>query len=413
MFPVIDLGPFAIQASGLSLLLSLLIGFWLTGLFAKNLGTAGDVIENSVFYGLLAGIAAARVGFFLKNPVVFADAPLSLLSLSPTMFEPGFGLLVGGLTALIFAQKKQTPLWPTLDTLTPLMVFLYAGIQISDLAAGDHYGLPTTLPWGIQLWNEVRHPVQLYALLLLTILVVWMLIQTRGLKFTGFLRSGILFNIILAGLSSITLLTRAFVASKDLISRLDISQLFALLVLVTALIIIYVLLFKSQQRIEVMISLGSNLDPVHHLAAALNEIKKQFRIRLASSLYQTEGVRDAKQGMQFLNQVIEIETNLPYTELIAQLKQIEKELGRDPQNRKSIPIDLDIITYNKDVFTCNGHQIPDPDLQRYRYIAQPLAEISPTFRHPANGRSIKKILSSIGDKSQITKITEVENGLEE
>lgn len=412
MFPIIDLGPFAIQASGLSLLISLVIGFWLTSKFAINLGTAGDVIENGIFYALLSGIAAARIGFFLQNPSLFTEAPLSLISIMPTMLEPGFGVLVGGLTAFIYAQKQQLPLWPTLDTLTPLMIFLYAGIHIADLAVGDHFGLPTTLPWGIRLWNEVRHPVQLYAILLVIILLTWLIVHTRGLKFTGFLRSGILFHVILASLGGITLLTRAFVAQKNLIGRIDIPQIIALIIMVIALAAIHTLNFKRRQRIEVMISLGSNQDPAQNLAAAINEIKKQFRVRLASSQYRTESVKDGYPHAPFINQVIEIETALSFPELVAQLKQIERGLGRDSKDRTSIPIDLDIITYNRDVFTDKRHQIPDPDLQNYRYIAEPLAEIAPNFRHPANGQSIQKILTSIEDKSQVIKCAEVENGPE-
>ena len=46
MFPIIDIGPIAIQADGLVLLVSIFIGLWLTGKFAVKIGTAGEVIEN-------------------------------------------------------------------------------------------------------------------------------------------------------------------------------------------------------------------------------------------------------------------------------------------------------------------------------------------------------------------------------
>jgi len=412
MFPIINIGPFAIQASGIILLLSLLIGLWLTSKFAERLDTAGDVIESSVFYGLLAGIAAARIGFLLKNPSIFAEAPLSLFSLTPTMLDPSFGLLVGGLTAFIYAQKQNLPLLPTLDTLTPLVIFVFAGLHFADLANGDRYGLPTNLPWGIRLWNEVRHPVQIYVLLLVFILFLWLIVHTKGFKSTGFMRSGVLFNVLLTGLSMISLFTRAFVAQKNRIGRFDVPQVFALSIIILGLITIYSLKYKSRKRVSVMLSLGSNQDPLTNLSAAMTNIEGLFRVRQVSSQYQTEGVKDVNKNAAFINQVIEIETDLPYPELISQLKQIERGMGRVQENREYIPIDLDIITYNKDVFTTDSHKIPDPDLQRYRYIALPLAEIAPDFRHPANGRTIDKILTSMEDTSQVMKLAEVENGPE-
>ena len=47
MFPIINLGPFAIQAAGLFLLVSVWLGLWLTKKFAASLGTNGEVIENA------------------------------------------------------------------------------------------------------------------------------------------------------------------------------------------------------------------------------------------------------------------------------------------------------------------------------------------------------------------------------
>ncbi len=46
MFPVINLGPVALQASGLLIILSVWLGLWLSGKFAARLGTNGDVIET-------------------------------------------------------------------------------------------------------------------------------------------------------------------------------------------------------------------------------------------------------------------------------------------------------------------------------------------------------------------------------
>ena len=411
MFPIIDIGPLAIQAAGLILLLSLWVGIWLTGKFSVNLGTNGDVIESGVLYGLLAGIFGARIGFLLQNPSIFLANPLSLVSLTPAMLDGSFGILIAALTLLIIFQRKRLPLWPTLDTFSPLMLLVFTGVHLANYANGNYYGVSTTLPWGIQLWNAVRHPVQLYTLLLTLLLFIWLLTRTRFLKQIGFMHNGVLFSTNIAGLSLITLITRAFVAEKLTFHGVDLIQVGALATLIFSLYLIYLKSFTIRKHISVFISLGSNRNPKENLNRAAEMIAEQFTVRSGSSLYQTIDVREDSEGSHYLNQVMEIEVEMPYSDLSAWCKDLESQFGRQSGDKDNVPLDLDIIVYNGDVFSAGGKQIPDPNLTRYSYIAVPLAEIAPEFRHPATGRSIEDILTALEESGQpIEKLTEVENG---
>jgi phosphatidylglycerol:prolipoprotein diacylglycerol transferase len=49
------------------------------------------------------------------------------------------------------------------------------GLALAHLAAGTAFGKPTTLPWGIDLWNAKRHPTQIYELIvsLLIFGILW------------------------------------------------------------------------------------------------------------------------------------------------------------------------------------------------------------------------------------------------
>jgi phosphatidylglycerol---prolipoprotein diacylglyceryl transferase len=412
MFPIINIGPLAVQAAGLLLLVSFFLGSWLSGKFAKALTTNADAIENSILFGLIAGILGARIGFMLIYPQVLISNPLNLVSLTPSMLDASFGVLVGILTALIIAQKKHLPLWPTLDTLAPFFILIFTGIHLANYANGEAYGLPTQLPWGIQLWNAVRHPVQLYALILAAVLFAWLSAHTRLFTSTGFMRSGVLFNLVLAGLGFITLFTRAFIAEKVLLGNIDFYQLIALLVLLGSFLLIYNRAYPARKKVGVIISMGSNLDPQGHLSKAFEILSTEFRIRRKSSRYLTEDIKRDPQTQDFLNQVIEIETDLSYPNLSKMLKSMEQALGREPGNKQRVPLDLDILTYAGEVFTYQGRQIPAPDMLKYQYVAQPLAEMSPGFCHPANGLSIQEILEKIQDDSLVRKMNEVENEIE-
>jgi phosphatidylglycerol:prolipoprotein diacylglycerol transferase len=413
MFPVIDFGPLAIQAAGLLLILSIWLGLWLSGKFAARLGTNGDVIENGIMIAFLVGIVAARLGFALTNPTILKEDPLSLLSLTPSMLDANFGLLAGLLVLLITFQKKHLPLWPTLDTLSPLFILAFAGIQLANLANGNAYGLPTDLPWSVSLWNADRHPVQIYALILTVALLVWWFIQTRGLKQSGTTHSGVLFSITVAALAFITLFTQAFVADKQLLFGFDQVQWAALILLAGSLFVIYQLALTQAKPVKALISMGANVDPLDNLYEGSQDIASQFKILKRSSVYKTEDTREDHQGQYYHNRVLQIETTLPFTEFRASLKAIEKAHGREPGNRDVIPLDLDIITFNNQVFRTSEVQIPDPGILTHGYINLPLAEIIPDFRHPATGLLIENILSELSPEEQnVQKIEEVQDGTE-
>jgi phosphatidylglycerol:prolipoprotein diacylglycerol transferase len=411
MFPIINIGPLAIQAYGFILISSFFIGLWVTGFFAKNIGTNGEVIENSLLFGLLSGILAARLGFLLQNPSIFSDNPLALLSLTPSMLNTSFGSFVGLTTAIIYAQKKHLPIWPTLDTLSPLVVLLFAGIHLANFANGELFGLPTTLPWGIELWNEIRHPVQAYAFVLSIITLVVLTIYTKLFRKTGFVRSGILFNLTSFTIGLILIFTRAFIAQKTLLGNMDLWQILGLIVVILSATIIYRKQYHPRKHIPVFLSLGLNQNPIENLSGGIEKLQTEFKLRQRSSIYLTKDIRSGKTSPKFYNQVAEIVVDIPYSELRSRLKALEKAFGRQTGNKNEVPLDLDILTYNGDVFHYDSKQVPDPNLIKYSYIAVPLSEIAPDFRHPASGKSIEEILENLDDKEKIQKVNEVEDGL--
>lgn len=411
MIPIIEIGPLAIQAAGFFILISFAVGTWLTGKFSESIGSNSESIENGILIILGTFLISARLGFFLQNPQFFTNNAIDLISISPKTLNINFGILVSAITTIALAQRNHLPLWPTLDSLSPLLILSVMGVHLANFANGNGFGLPTQLPWGLEIWGAERHPVQIYAFILLLIYLLWLLFFTRGLKQTGFMHSGILFSISVAVIAFITIFSRAFLAEKILLGQIDIPQISGLFFLIVSLAIIYQKLFQSDQNVKVILCLGSNTNPQENLKYAPKRLGEDFRILQASSLYRTEAVKNQQKTQDFLNQIMSIETSLTYPDLYQQLKSIEDEFGRMRGNKKVVPLDVDIITYGDEVFIYKGKHIPDPDLAKYRYIAKPLAEMVPDFRHPGTGISIEKILEHIQDDSQIVKIEEVENGI--
>jgi phosphatidylglycerol:prolipoprotein diacylglycerol transferase len=51
-------------------------------------------------------------------------------------------------------------------------------LPLANLASGNGFGAETSLPWGIELWGAMRHPVQIYEAIGAG-LVLWYLWPTR------------------------------------------------------------------------------------------------------------------------------------------------------------------------------------------------------------------------------------------
>ena len=103
---------------------------------------------------------------------------------------------------------------------------------------------------------------------------------------------------------------------------------------------------------KVFLGLGSNKgDRMKFLCDAKNELEKNPDINVikSSSIYETEPWGN-KALNKFLNLVIEIETGLKPLELLEEIKQIEKEIGRVSEEKwADREIDIDILFYGNDV----------------------------------------------------------------
>ena len=96
-----------------------------------------------------------------------------------------------------------------------------------------------------------------------------------------------------------------------------------------------------------ILCLGSNFYRIAHMAYAQRELKKHFPAIRFSEEMETEAI-----GSRFLspfsNQVASFETTLSSEEVRAILKQIERDLGRLPEEKSQgvIRIDIDLLMYD-------------------------------------------------------------------
>ena len=187
MFPILQLGPVALRLPGLFILAGVWVGTWWIDREAPRHKVSAADLNSLVLYGLIAGIVGARLAYALRYLAIYAEDPLSLLSLNLSTLAPNEGILIGLAVVLVLGQRRHIPLWPALDALTPGLAVFAAFFGIAHLSSGDAFGAPTSVPWSIELWGALRHPTQAYEIILAALAFAAILRLRRIEAYPGFL----------------------------------------------------------------------------------------------------------------------------------------------------------------------------------------------------------------------------------
>jgi 2-amino-4-hydroxy-6-hydroxymethyldihydropteridine diphosphokinase len=147
---------------------------------------------------------------------------------------------------------------------------------------------------------------------------------------------------------------------------------------------------------EVVLLIGSNIDPVSNIKRAIKEISRIVQINLQSSLWETKPIGTV--GNNFFNLALSVTTSLDFDPLKFEiLRNIEIRLGRVRISDKYAPrtIDIDIILY--------GNTIIDINIWNYAYIAVPVAELVPSFIRPDTNQTLEEVAEILIKNSWIKK----------
>ena len=131
----------------------------------------------------------------------------------------------------------------------------------------------------------------------------------------------------------------------------------------------------------VFISIGSNLYAEKNISLVKDHLDLLFDVTY-SSIYKTPA--EGFVGEDFLNRVCKFETEMNPYEIRKILKEIEKDMGRtiDQKGMSNRVIDLDLILYGDFEINDLELEIPSADIEKYKFVLEPLAEIAPNFIHP-------------------------------
>ena len=210
-----------------------------------------QLYEDLIFHIMLGVIIGGRLGYVLFYDLpYFATHPLQIFA----VWKGGMSFHGGALGVIIFglrfAKKNKYNFYKLAD---PVMPFIAIGLGLGRLANfinGELYGRVTDLPWGMVFPTAPdrlpRHPSQLYEMFLEGILLAIILFiifnktKIHGLVFWSFI-----------GLYGVFRFLVEFVRQPDahlgfILGFLTMGQILSLFMIVTAIIAIFILIYKKQ-----------------------------------------------------------------------------------------------------------------------------------------------------------------------
>ncbi len=149
------------------------------------------------------------------------------------------------------------------------------------------------------------------------------------------------------------------------------------------------------------IALGSNLDDrLENLRTARDEVARLGSNILCSRIYETEPVDCEPGAREFLNAAMEIEYAGPAESLLADLRAIERKLGRPSRRAKNISrtIDLDLLYFGDMQMDSPELKLPHPRLHLRRFVIEPLRDIRPDLILPGQTKSIARLFDDLPPK---------------
>jgi len=151
---------------------------------------------------------------------------------------------------------------------------------------------------------------------------------------------------------------------------------------------------------RVYVSIGSNIEREASVRGGVAELKARFGPLLLSSVYESTAVGFS--GDDFYNLAAGFDTELDVHEVVAALRRIEGDFGRNRSGPRfsSRTLDIDLLTYDALILDENGLVLPRPEILENAFVLRPLADIAPDVVHPSVGRTYRELWMAFDAEKQ-------------
>ena len=105
----------------------------------------------------------------------------------------------------------------------------------------------------------------------------------------------------------------------------------------------------------------------------------------------------------FLNQALQVTTDMNPVDALKATQAIESEMGRTSKSHNSMYadrlIDIDLIFFDDQVIELPGLKIPHPLMHKRQFVLEPLSEIAPEIVHPLLHKTVREMFEEIRQQS--------------
>lgn len=251
---LLTLGHIHIGWYGIIVTLAIAVGVWVATREAKRRGISEDETLGLASWAVIGGLIGARLFHVVDKLDYYIANPLAALAI----WQGGlaiWGAVAGGaVAAVLYTRRHGLPLARLADAAAPALLVGQMIGHVACIINGDSTGTPTDLPWGFvyvnpgamvpaELLGVPTHPYPLYDILWMSVVlgVIWMLrsrVKTEGVLFLTYV------SLYAVGRFVLTFVRREAIWFLGLQE----AQVVAVIVMAAAVIALWVLSRRAQQR---------------------------------------------------------------------------------------------------------------------------------------------------------------------
>lgn len=140
----------------------------------------------------------------------------------------------------------------------------------------------------------------------------------------------------------------------------------------------------------VYLGIGSNINVEKNLRLGVRALQRLYGNLRLSPVYKSAPL--GFDGDDFLNLVVELQTDDTPQDIHEQIEIIHKLSGRERGSDPflSRPLDIDLLMYDDLVSKHGKIRLPRDDVLDYSFVLRPLAELAPMLRHPETGKTMQQ-----------------------
>lgn len=154
---VFYIGPLAIHTYAICILIGIIVAVILTAHRLKRRGGDSGLVIDIGLWAVVLGIIGARAYHVLTHPDDYFGAGKELWKVV-AIWEGGnaiFGSLIGGAIGILIACRIHgVRFWSFADAIVPGLLIAQALGRFGNWFNHELFGLPTTLPWGLQIESD-------------------------------------------------------------------------------------------------------------------------------------------------------------------------------------------------------------------------------------------------------------------